>query len=96
MKYEDFDARLGMFLQDVAMGTTADLTDRAIAYWDGQRVVYACLRDGSDDIKNEFNPGDHWNQWREQFTRWIEAPVFSVRPEVHEWTKEAPPYGAER
>ena len=90
MKYEEFDTRLGMFLQDVAMGTSADLTDRVVAYWDGRRVVYANLReDDSGQIENEFSPADHWSQWRDWFTDWIAEPTFSVRPEIHDWISAA-------
>ena len=86
MTRKEFENRLAMILQDVAFGTTADLTDRAVAWWNGQRVVYAYLRDdGSGRIEAEFPLDAHWSEWREWLSEWIVEPTFSVRPELQEW-----------
>jgi hypothetical protein len=83
-----------MILQDSAVGATADLTDRAVAWWNGERVVYAYVRDDDGQIDSEFNLEPHWNEWREWLDEWMIDPVFSVRPELQNEILPAPPSGA--
>jgi hypothetical protein len=91
----EFEDRLALILQDIALGTTADLTDRAVAYWNGQRVVYAFLQDDdSGRIADEFVLADHWKEWREWLAEWMMEPVFSVRPELQDDVLPTPPPGA--
>jgi hypothetical protein len=79
----EFETRLTAILQDIAPGTTADLTDRAVAYWNGQRLVYAYLRDDdSGRIGQPFELEPHWREWRDWLNEWMMEPVFSVRPEL--------------
>lgn len=91
----EFESRLAMILQDIALGTTADLTDRAVAYWNGERVVYAYLRDDDSGlIDAEFKLEPHWHEWRDWLNEWMIEPVFSVRPELQDVLLPAPPSGA--
>jgi hypothetical protein len=84
MTRDDFERKLAMILQDVALGTTADLTDRVVAYWDGHRIVYATLRDDDSGLPDQpFDPGAQWSEWRAWFEAWMSEPTFSVRPELH-------------
>jgi hypothetical protein len=77
------------------LGTTADLTDRAVAYWNGQRLVYAYLRtDDSGHIDAEFDLASHWMEWREWLNEWMAEPNFSVRPELQEGIRLAQHGGA--
>jgi hypothetical protein len=96
MKLENFKSQLSMLLQDLPIGMTADLTDFAVAYWGGRHVVYAFLSEGrGDQIDEEFDLDDyHWAEWEAEFSAWAEAPKFSVRPEVLQWIKDAPPHEA--
>jgi hypothetical protein len=93
MTRDDFENKLAMILQDVAYGTTADLTDRAVAYWNGRRLVYATLRDdGSGLTGKEFDLGAQWPEWRAWLEAWMNEPTFSVRPELRPlYEAEAPP-----
>lgn len=83
MTRDEFESKLAMILQDVAFGTTADLTDRAVAYWNGQHVVYATLRDDdSGRIDREFDLAAQWPAWRGWLEAWMSEPTFSVRSEL--------------
>jgi hypothetical protein len=83
MTRDEFESKLAMILQDVAFGTTADLTQGAVAYWNGQHIVYAMLReDDSGLIDREFDLAAQWSTWREWLEAWMRRPTFSVRPEV--------------
>lgn len=93
MTREEFDNRLSMILQDAAFGTTADLTDRAVAYWNGERLVYATVQDDDGRIDKEFSLAEHWNEWREWLEEWIIEPSFSVRPELQDDIGPVPPSG---
>lgn len=83
MTRDEFESKLAMILQDVAFGTTADLTERAVAYWNGQHIVYAMLReDDSGLIDKEFDLAAQWPTWRGWLEAWMSEPTFSVRPDV--------------
>ena len=41
MQREDFEQQLTALLRDTGPDTVAELTDTAIAYWNGERLVYA-------------------------------------------------------
>lgn len=96
MTFEDFRDQLSNLLRKMPLGTSADLTDFAIAYWDGDQVQYAFLRDeGCGRVEEEFELTEHeFDQWKDDLEAWAKAPVFSVRPEVAEWLKDAPPHEA--
>lgn len=93
MTQDDFVRHVSMLLRDVPRGTTADLTDCMVAYWNGYAVVFAFLCErGSGAIDEEFDLDDYeWQEWQSDFERWIESPVFSARPEVLQWLKDEPP-----
>jgi hypothetical protein len=84
-------------LRDVRQRTIADLTDFAVAYWDGRKLRYAFLRDdGSGTLDEEFNLEDYeWEGWQNDFNAWIAHPKFAVRPEVTQWLNELPPFEEE-
>jgi hypothetical protein len=93
MTLRDFESDLGMLLRDESRGTTADLTDLVVAYWGGNAVVYAYLRDDEGGlIEEEFDPEDlPWNEWQTPFSAWLASPRFSHREEVARWLADAPP-----
>ncbi|RFU49624.1 hypothetical protein [Paraburkholderia sp. DHOC27] len=82
MTRDEFESKLAMILQDVAFGTTADLTDEAVAYWDGHRIVYATLAEDGGRVDREFDLGARWPEWRAWLEAWMSEPTFSVRPEL--------------
>ncbi|MFL9913261.1 hypothetical protein [Paraburkholderia sp. RL17-337-BIB-A] len=93
MNIENFKSHLSMLLRDQPIGTTADLSDFAIAWWNGHSVTYAFLLDAeSGRIEEEFDLDDYgWKHWEPDFAAWVEAPKFSARDEVLRWRKDAPP-----
>lgn len=96
MKLENFKSQLSMLLRDLPVGTTADISDFAVAFWGGRELTFAFLRDdGSGRIDEEFDLDDYqWSEWEAEFSAWAEAPKFSERREVLEWIKDAPPFEA--
>jgi hypothetical protein len=81
-EFETFKANLAMLLRDLPTGTTADLADVAVAYWDGRRVVGAYLRDGGR-LDEEFELDAYaWENWHDEFIGWQVAPRFTERDEL--------------
>lgn len=92
MTLEQFKTQLSTLLRDLMPCTTADLTDSAVAYWDGRRVVYCYLDDESDVLDEEFDLDvGLWKEWQDYLSEWIASPQFSVRPELQDLLKESPP-----
>jgi len=91
--FEAFEAHLAMLLRDLPPGTTADLSDLLLAYWDGHGVVGLYLRDdGSGRLDEEYDLDEAlWCQWHADFVDWLRNPRFTQRPELQEWLKDAPP-----
>jgi len=87
--HEEFEAHVAMLLRDQPRGTTADLTDFAVAYWDGERVRYVFLHeDGQGALDEEFDLTDYLlDQWEAGFAAWFAEPHYSVRPELLKWLK---------
>ncbi|CAB3808024.1 hypothetical protein LMG28614_06725 [Paraburkholderia ultramafica] len=94
MTQDGFMSQLSMFFRDLPHGTSADLNDCIVAYWNGKAVVFAFLCEpGNDAVDEEFDLDDYvWEEWQPDFERWLKGPVFSVRPEILQWLKEAPPH----
>ncbi|KNH07686.1 Glucose dehydrogenase, PQQ-dependent [Candidatus Burkholderia brachyanthoides] len=83
IKLTSFKAHVAMLLRDLPRGTTADLTDVAVAYWNGKQVVGAYLRDnGRIDEEFDFVDENAWGNWRDEFLLWFEAPCFSERSDL--------------
>jgi hypothetical protein len=89
MNHGAVDAQLAALLRDQPRGTTANLTDFAVAYWDGRRVVYVFLHeDGYVEFDEEFDLTDYLlDQWGATFAAWFAEPHYSVRPELLKWLK---------
>jgi hypothetical protein len=92
MKIEDFKSHLSMLLRDQPIGTTADLSDFAVAWWNGHRVTYAFLLNvESGRIEEEFDLDDYgWKRWEADFAAWVETPKFSAKDEVLRRLTNAP------
>jgi hypothetical protein len=84
--FSSFVARLGDLLRAKPIGTTADLTATAIAYWDGEHIVGAFLSDdGSGRLNEEYELEFAWESWHDDMTRWLACPRFTKRKELMEW-----------
>jgi len=96
MTHDELHQKLTEQLRTMPLGTSADITDFAIAYWDGHKVVYAFLRDeGCGRVEEEFDFTEHeFEQWADALADWEKEPKFSARPEILEWLKDAPPFEA--
>lgn len=96
LSLEAFESHLAMLLRDQPRGITADLSDFALAYWNGHHVVYCFLRDdGSGRIEEEFELADYvWEEWAHAFSASCATPAFSARTEVLDWLKDTPPHDA--
>ena len=80
--YTVFKAQLKMLLSDQPRGVTADLTDFAVAYWDGRQVVGAYLRDAGH-VDEVFDLDENaFEQWRDEFLAWLAEPRFTARPDL--------------
>jgi hypothetical protein len=91
---DQFKTQLAELLRDLMPCTSADLTDNAIAYWDGRKVVYRYLKDDSDLIDKEFELDNRlWKDWEEYLSEWMVEPTFSVRPELQDRLNQAPTNG---
>jgi hypothetical protein len=89
LNHDAVDAQLAALLRDQPCGTTANLTDFAVAYWNGCRVVYVFLdEDSYAALDEEFNLTDYLlDRWEADFAAWFAEPHYSVRPELLKWLK---------
>ena len=92
MSREQFEYQLAVLLRHHGAGTTADLTDELVAYWNGSGLSFALLRETpTGSIHEEFCMDDaHWGGWRSWLEAWIDSPMFSVRPEIRDWVSKKP------
>ncbi|MDR5839336.1 hypothetical protein [Caballeronia sp. LZ034LL] len=93
MNSADFVTNLGMLLRDQPRGVTAELDDKIVAYWDGDQVQFAFLREDDSGLLDEgFDLDDYvWDDWAPAFTAWLERPRFKARSDLLEWLADAPP-----
>jgi hypothetical protein len=80
-----FQAQLSLMLRDRPRGTTADLDDDTVAYWNGHEVVGARLEEGSGSIDEEFEFGEfECRRLHETLIEWMASPRYSIREEIIE------------
>jgi hypothetical protein len=79
-----FQAQLALMLRDRPRGTTADLNDHTVAYWNGHEVVGVRLDDEAGRrVSEEFVFGEaESRRLHETHIEWMVAPRYSVREEV--------------
>jgi hypothetical protein len=82
-----FLARLKFLLREEPSGTTAELTDVAVAYLDVDGLVGIFLaQDGSGDLDEEFALDENaWLNWSPELDAWLDSPVFRVRAGLAQW-----------
>lgn len=90
MTLEEFEDSIAAIMRVHGVGMTADLTDELVVYWTGDRLAYVLIMEAptgnSYAIFNMDNT--HWMRWQSWLEAWVEAPTFSVRPEVRDWVAE--------
>ncbi len=90
---ETFCAQPRALLCDQPLGCAARLNDFSIAWWNGEALVLAYLRDDSEQIDEEFDLRDClWDEWRGELEQWCEAPQFThaYRQQLPDWIQRAP------
>ncbi|MPW20032.1 hypothetical protein GCT13_24855 [Paraburkholderia sp. CNPSo 3157] len=94
MTRQRFEQQLAALLQRWPVGTTADLSDCIVAYWNGHQITYAFLCDNeSGQVDEEFDVDDYvWDECRPVFEEWLAEPTFTLRDEVKRWLADAPPF----
>lgn len=84
MKIEKELDLLEKLLREQPLCTAADITNFAIAFWDGQRLAWVRLRnDGSGRVGEMFNLDlDAWDELSGDVDAWLASPRYSERPEL--------------
>ena len=84
MQREDFEEQLTALLRDAGPDTVAELTDTAIAYWNGERLIYADVSaEGTGGLAGEFElDARRWTEWKGWLAGWLTDPVLSVRRDL--------------
>jgi len=87
MEYASLQPELATLLRRLPLGTTADINERTVAFWDGQEVRGFRLRpDGrlaADFVFDERS----FNQLHSDIVAWMAAPRYSMRPELVDWPR---------
>ena len=80
LDFKTFCFQLTMLLRAQPPGTTADLTDIAVAYWNDGELVCAFVPEKEDDIINDrFDLQLAWYNWRSNLVTWLASPRFTQR-----------------
>ena len=96
MEYASFQPELATRLRGRPTGTTADINEQTVVYWDGCEVRGIHLRhDGSGRLDGFFDFDERtFNQLHADLIAWMDAPRYTLRPELVDWLKNAPPFDA--
>lgn len=93
--HDKFRSHLTMLLRDHPPGTTADLLERTVAYWDGHQVMGLSLSADARGFDEDFELTDEFlDKIWEAIADWVAYPKYTYRPELLEWLKDAPPFDA--
>jgi hypothetical protein len=94
MTPDAINEQFGMLLRDQPPGTTADITDYYVAFWDGQAVVgVILLADEYELFGDEFYFDDYFCQYHgAEISAWFAQPRYTRRAEVLDWITDAPPH----
>ncbi|MBB5510637.1 hypothetical protein [Paraburkholderia atlantica] len=85
-------ADIAMLLRDHSPGTTADIAEYCVLFWDGDRLVGAHLSSDEPGVVDEpFDIDDVLPDIPEAIADWLASPTFTFRPSLLEWLKDAPP-----
>lgn len=95
--FEHTASDLRMLLRDQPPSTTADVTDGAVVYLDGNGLRGVFLSaDEPDGLDQPFEV-DEWfaGQVEENLAEWFRQPRFTYRPSLRAWALDAPPVAAD-
>lgn len=97
MDYASIQPALTTLLRNRPAGTTADINIETVAYWDGHQVRGIHLRhDESGRPEGVFDFDERtFNRLHADLVAWMAAPRYTVRPELVDWLKDAPPFNAD-
>jgi hypothetical protein len=85
-------ADIAMLLRDYPVGTTADVTEYCVLFFDDGQLRGAHLSPDNPGEPDElFNVEDVLPDIRENVSEWLAHPTFTLRPHLMDWLKEAPP-----
>jgi hypothetical protein len=85
-------ADIGMLLRDHPPGTTADIAEYCVVYWDGDRLIGAHLStDHPGEPDEPFDVDEVLPEIPECIEEWLKAPKYTFRPTIVEWMKDSPP-----
>lgn len=87
MRTEKDTDLIAMLLRDQPPCTAAEISHFAIAFWDGERLAWATLKeDGSGQIDSRLTVDlDVWDELCSYVMDWVDEPRYSVRPELRAW-----------
>jgi hypothetical protein len=86
---------IGMLLRDRRRGTTADITDDCVLYWDAGQLNGAHLSaEKPGAVVDPFRLEDVLPDIREAVSHWLIHPRFTFRPSLLEWLQDPSPQGA--
>ena len=94
MDYASIQPALSTLLRNRPLGTTADINEQTVAYWDGHEVRGIHLRhdesDKSGRLDGDFDLDERTlNQLYADLVAWMAAPRYTVRAELVDWLKDA-------
>ena len=94
MDYASIQPALTTLLRNRPPGTTADINKETVAYWDGYQVRGIHLQhDKSGRLDGDFDFDERtFNRLHADLVAWMAAPHYTVRPELVDWLKNAPPF----
>ncbi|WP_250523480.1 MULTISPECIES: hypothetical protein [unclassified Caballeronia] len=73
-------------------GTTADIAEYCVLYWDGDELAGAHLSaDQPATVDEPFDLDGVLPEIADAVDDWLKSPVFTFRPSVLDWLKDAPP-----
>lgn len=85
-------ADIRMLLRDHRPGTTADITDYSVLYLNGTELAGAYLSaDEPGQLDEPFPVASVLEMIPDNVTDWLKDPIFTFRPSLLDWMKEAPP-----
>ncbi|MGV7242053.1 hypothetical protein [Caballeronia sp. M23-90] len=89
--------QLAAMLKDRPPGTTADITEHTVIYWDGRQAVGAHVIADRPGFEESFDLDHHFlGDADEHLTHWFEDPKFSERPDLVAWLKARADRSAEQ
>jgi len=73
-------------LKDRPRGTTADITEHTVIYWDGENAVGVHLIADHPGFDGRFELDHHFlGDAHEHLTHWFKDPMFSSRADLTAW-----------